>query len=61
MEFYTPTELSKMLKVEEDHVRRLLRKEKLKGIKIGKYWRVKKKYLQEYLEQKEEKFKKTDA
>lgn len=61
MEFYTPSELSEILKVSEDLIRRLLRKGELKGIKIGKYWRVKEKYLEEYLKQKEEKFKEINS
>lgn len=50
MEVYTPSELSEILKVSEELIRKLLRRDELKGSKVGKYWRIKKKDVEEYLE-----------
>ena len=50
MEVYTPSELSEILKVSEELIRKLLRRDELKGSKVGKYWRVKKEDLENYLD-----------
>ena len=49
MEYLTPTEIAKELKVHERTVRRLLNKGKLKGSKIGGSWRISRDNLNEYL------------
>lgn len=49
MEVYTVNELAKMLKVATQTVYRLLESGELKGVKVGRVWRVRREDLEEYL------------
>ena len=48
-ELLTVGEVCKRLKMHQDTVREYLRDGRLKGIKIGRRWRVKEKDLQEFI------------
>lgn len=47
---YTPDEVATLLKIPKSTVGYLLRNGELKGMKIGRQWRITKKYLELYLE-----------
>lgn len=49
-EIYTPDEVATLLKIPKSTVGYLLRNEELKGIKIGRQWRITKKNLEIYLD-----------
>ena len=53
MVFYTPEEVAKMLKVEENTLRIWLREGKIKGCKIGSFWRIKEEDLKEFITSEE--------
>lgn len=50
--FYTVKELSKMLKLAEETIREKLRHGNLKGLKLGRCWRVTEKNLINYIKRK---------
>jgi len=45
---YSPAKVAEILEVKETFVKRLLRDGKLKGFKLGKFWRISKASLDEY-------------
>ena len=45
---YSPEKVAEIMEVKKSFVMRLLREGQLKGIKMGKFWRVPEKYLNEY-------------
>jgi len=47
----TPKEIATELKVKEQTVMKWLREGTLKGVKLGKLWRVKEEELQKFIEQ----------
>lgn len=47
---YTPDEVAALLKIPKSTICYLLRNGELKGMKIGRQWRITKKYLELYLE-----------
>ena len=47
----TPKEIAKELKVKEQTVMKWLREGTLKGVKLGKLWRIKEEELQKFIEQ----------
>jgi acetyl-CoA synthetase len=47
--FYTVDEVAEKLKVDAETVRRWLQDEKLKGVKMGKSWRISESALIEYM------------
>lgn len=47
---YTPDEVATLLKIPKSTICYLLRNGELKGMKIGRQWRITKKYLELYLE-----------
>lgn len=47
---YTPEEVAEILKVSVITVKKWLRNGELKGVKVGKFWRVREEDLQEFLE-----------
>lgn len=47
---YTPDEVAALLKIPKSTICYLLRNGELKGMKIGRQWRITKKYLGLYLE-----------
>ena len=47
----TPKEVVEKLKVSEQTVLRWLRNGKLKGVKVGKLWRVKEEDLREFIKE----------
>ena len=49
---YTPEEVAERLQLSEQTVRRWLREEKLKGVKLGSKWRIRERDIQELLEEK---------
>ena len=49
----TPKEVAEKLKVSEQTVLRWLRNGKLKGVKVGKLWRVKEEDLRELIKEEE--------
>lgn len=51
--FYTIAEVAEMLKVSEGGVRKWLKTGKLKGVKLGRIWRIRKSDLEEFLEARE--------
>lgn len=53
MEYFTTEDIAKLLQISPITVQRWLNDGKLKGFKVGQTWRVSKKVLEEYLEQKE--------
>ncbi len=46
---YTPLEVAQKLKVTKDVIYKWLRSGTLKGVKVGRYWRVKSSDLDEFL------------
>mgnify|MGYP001014333966 CR=1 FL=1 len=50
--FYTIKEVAELLKVSDGGVRKWLKTGKLKGIKLGRIWRIKKSDLEEFLNEK---------
>lgn len=50
--FYTIKEVAELLKVSDGAVRKWLKSGKLKGIKLGRIWRIKKSDLEEFLNEK---------
>lgn len=48
---YTTQEVAEILKVSDRTVRNLIKREDLKAIKVGRKWRIKEKFLQEYLKE----------
>ena len=52
MKVYTPDEIAEMLKVSKKTVYYWINKEKLKAIKVGNMWRVKKEDLEEFIDAK---------
>ena len=46
---YTIEEVAKKLQITENTLRRLLRNKKIKGLKVGKEWRIKEIDLDEFL------------
>lgn len=51
MQVYTPEEVAKLLKINEQTVRRYLREGKMKGAKIGHTWRITDEQLKLFLDQ----------
>lgn len=49
-EVYTVEEVSSKLKIPEETIRQYLRKGILKGSRIGRYWRITGKDIEEFLE-----------
>ena len=49
MEYLTPTEIAKELKVHDRTIRRMLNKGTIKGFKLGGVWRVTREDLNNYL------------
>jgi len=45
---YSPSKVAEILEVKETFVKRLLRDRKLKGFKMGRYWRISQSSLEEY-------------
>ena len=50
--FYTIKEVAELLKVSDGGVRKWLKTGKLKGIKLGRIWRIKKSDLEEFINEK---------
>lgn len=50
---YTVEEVSKMLNIHPNTIRLWLKNGNLKGLKVGRYWRVKDSQLQEFTKEKE--------
>jgi len=50
--FYTIKEVAELLKVSDGGVRKWLKTGKLKGIKLGRIWRIKKSDLEEYINER---------
>ena len=50
---YTVTEVTIMLNVKANSVRLWLNSGKLKGVKVGRHWRVKESHLNEFLKEHE--------
>lgn len=48
-QLYTPEEVAQILKVSRRAVQELLRRGELVGVKVGRYWRVSREALEEYL------------
>lgn len=53
--YLTPRDIGQVLKVSPQLIEKLLREGKTKGLKVGKYWRVAPKWLDEFLEDGQEK------
>jgi excisionase family DNA binding protein len=51
--YYTPEEVAELLRVKRKHVLDLLRSGRLKGVKVGKFWRIRKTDLQAFLKEPE--------
>jgi len=51
-ELYTPTEIGEKLKVTKEAVYRWLKEGKLKAIRVGKYWRIAGKDINEFIKYK---------
>lgn len=51
MVVYTPEEVSNILKINIQTVRKYLRTGKLKGAKFGKQWRISEKQLEEFFQE----------
>jgi len=49
-ELYTPAEVAEYLKIAEKTVKDFLRNGRLKGVKVGKEWRIKASALKDYVE-----------
>ena len=52
MTMFTVTEISKLLKLDVETIRRYIYKEELKAYKIGNAWRVKEEDLKQFIEKK---------
>jgi len=50
--FYTIKEVAELLKVSDGGVRKCLKTGKLKGIKLGRIWRIKKSDLEEFINER---------
>ena len=50
--FYTIKEVAELLKVSDGGVRKWLKTGKLKGIKLGRIWRIKKSDLEEFVNER---------
>jgi len=50
--FYTIKEVAELLKVSDGGVRKWLKTGKLKGIKLGRIWRIKKSDLEEFINER---------
>ncbi len=50
--FYTIKEVAELLKVSDGAVRKWLKSGKLKGIKLGRIWRIKKSDLEEFVNER---------
>lgn len=50
--FYTIKEVAELLKVSDGGVRKWLKSGKLKGIKLGRIWRIKKSDLDEFVNER---------
>jgi len=50
--FYTIKEVAELLKVSDGGVRKWLKTDKLKGIKLGRIWRIKKSDLEEFINER---------
>lgn len=50
MELYTVTEISEILKLDVETIRRYIYKEELKAFKIGNSWRIKEEDLKVFIE-----------
>ncbi len=50
LKVYTPKEVAEILKTSERTVQEMFRSRKLKGIKIGKSWRISDKALQSFID-----------
>lgn len=51
MEYYTLEEISQKLKIPVATLRLYLKQEKLKGVKLGKHWRISSEQLDEFIKQ----------
>ncbi len=51
--FYTIKDVAELLKVSDGAVRKWLKSGKLKGIKLGRIWRIRGSDLEEFLEARE--------
>jgi excisionase family DNA binding protein len=50
-QFYTITDVANLLQTKEATVRKYLRENKLKGYKVGKFWRIKEIDLENFMSQ----------
>jgi|LakMenEpi08Oct12_1017439.scaffolds.fasta_scaffold05823_2 excisionase family DNA binding protein len=50
-QFYTITDVANLLQTKEATVRKYLRENKLKGYKVGKFWRIKEVDLENFMSQ----------
>jgi len=50
--FYTIKEVAELLKVSDGGVWKWLKTDKLKGIKLGRMWRIKKSDLEEFINER---------
>lgn len=48
--YLTPKDIGQMLKVSDQLIQKLLREGEMKGLKVGRYWRVSPQWLNEFLE-----------
>lgn len=51
--FYSPSEVAKMYNLKEETVRKWLYRGHIKGIKLGRLWRIPESSLQEFIQQGE--------
>ena len=51
--FYTIKEVAELLKVSDGGVRKWLKTDKLKGIKLGRIWRIRESDLDRFLRERE--------
>lgn len=51
MNLLTPGEVAETLKVSPETIRRFLREGEMKGIKVGRHWRIKEEDLKDYIDQ----------
>jgi excisionase family DNA binding protein len=50
-QFYTISDVANLLQTKEATVRKYLRENKLKGYKVGKFWRIKELDLENFMSQ----------
>jgi excisionase family DNA binding protein len=50
-QFYTISDVANLLQTKEATVRKYLRENKLKGYKVGKFWRIKEVDLENFMDQ----------